>query len=564
MADDYAPGGATSVALREGSLARRAAAAEELAQESERPDLDWIVTVYDYLWRPVGELGDFIEQSGDDGRNELPTATIKIKGDDPLIPIFMNCRTTMVGVTIETGGLRFAFYVDTFDYEFSNGAWVGTANLLGIWDILNYLPVYPNWLAPIQAQLFSHAVFIGPVVTCIENMISESALRLQLGISEFLDNLLSLNFDIRSWFGTLLQSNGRLDQALKCPIYVVRTNPFLDTSMLTARTVRFETCAEVLKDMTNPYGIDVRVDLWLTGDAQPDPWANLSQPTYVVTVKDRSQVTGPTKTVLDSVIRTVVDIEGSMLGHVLDPLLNPQGAYSPENVFIAPTLGINFVMPWVLLIAPEPGEPGSVNTCKITAHTPRGWRHIVGGRSPRWLNDLMNVTYAWIIDSIAILVGFSGIPSDLFSGFLNNVFLAFQQIDHYERRNQMGPYHPATEVVHPTASAPYNIETLFAFINALWDSRGWTAVQATFRNGEVYTLGRDVFRGALVSVAYLGRTQLFTDFVERVSWKVDQSTRDIMIQVGDGRAMESPLAKHQKALTGAFEAINVLTLSPQS
>jgi hypothetical protein len=118
--------------------------------------------------------------------------------------------------------------------------------------------------------------------------------------------------------------------------------------------------------------------------------------------------------------------------------------------------------------------------------------------------------------------------------------------------------------MHATASAPYNIETLFAFVNALWDSRGWVCAQATFRNGEVYTLGKDIFRGGLVSILYLGRTRLYTDYIENVMFKIDQKTRDLMIQVGDGKAKESPLAKHQRFLTGAFEAINVLTLSPQS
>ena len=63
---------------------------------------------------------------------------------------------------------------------------------------------------------------------------------------------------------------------LKTPIYVVRTNPFLDTSPLVARTVRMESCGTVITDITRAYGVDVRVDLWLPGDDQPDQWANLT------------------------------------------------------------------------------------------------------------------------------------------------------------------------------------------------------------------------------------------------------------------------------------------------
>ena len=553
--------------------ATAATAAETLASQQGALDAnDFVITVYDQFWRPIAAVGeDCMEHSGTDPRNNLPSATLKLKGNSPLIDVFMNCRTTMVGVTFETGGLRFPFYCDTFDYEMTEkGEWTGTAHLNGIWDILNYLVIWPDWMLPIQAQVFSYAVFMWALCTVIENMVAEQALRIQTGLNEFINNLGSGNPDIRAWFGTLLQSNGNVFEMLKTPIYVVRHDPLTDTSPLYARTVRMETVAAVLKDITKAYGVDVRVDLWLPGDAQPDYWTQtipelaLDQPTYVVTAKDRSQVTGPTKTVLDSVLRTVVDLEGSLLGNVLSPLLNPQGEYSPENIFIAPTLGVNFVPPWVIVIAPEPGERGSVATCKISDHTPKGWQHIIGGRSPKWLNDLMNATYAWIIDSITILLGVSGIPSDFLAGFLNNSFLAFQLIEHYQRRSEVGPYHPGIEQMHATASAPYNVETVFGFINALWDSRGWTSAQCTLRNGEVYTLGKDIQRGALVSIVYRNRTRMFTDYVENTMWRFNPKTRDLFIQVGDGKAKESPLAKHQRYITASMEAINVLTLAPQS
>jgi len=222
------------------------------------------------------------------------------------------------------------------------------------------------------------------------------------------------------------------------------------------------------------------------------------------------------------------------------------------------------VEPWALLIAPETGEKGNVVNCRLSFHTPKGWVHIIGGRSPKWLNDLMNAFFSWMIDSISILVGFTGIPSNLLEGFLNNTLLAFQMVQNYKRRDEVGPYHPGIEVFHATASAPYNIETVFGFINAMWDSRGWVSAIVSFRNGEVYTLGRDVFVGGLVSVLYMGRTRIFTDYIESVTFRLDRSTRDILLQIGDGKAEEAPLAKHQRFMTGMLESINVALLTPQS
>lgn len=556
--------------LTTGTPAQKVDAAHKLAEYKSRVDKEFIVTVYDKLWQPIREVGaDMISVQGADPRNDLPTATLVLKGTSDLIDVMMHCRDTMVGVTVETQGLRFAYYVDTFDYAFENSEWVGTANLHGIWDILNYMVIWPNFLFPIQVQIPSHAVFIWGLCTVIESMVGECALRLQSGLWEFVNNALSLNPDIRAWFGTLLQSNGNIFNILKTPVYVVHTNPFFDTSPLVAKTVRMETCGTVIREITKAYGVDVRVDLWLPGDEQPDYWTKnvgfmaLEQPTYVVSAIDRSQISGPTGTVLDSAIRTVVDLGGSFFGDVGDVIQTVPGQ---EGVFTSPLLGVNYVPPWAVLIAPEPqaGEHGNVVSCKISEHTPKGWQHIIGGRSPKWLNDLLNATFAWIIDSISILIGFVGIPSNLLEGFLNNSFLAFQLIENYGRRNKVGPYHPAIEVFHATASAPYNIETLFGFINAMWDSRGYTSAQVVIRNGEAYSLGKDIFRGGLVSLLYHGRTKLYTDYVENITFRVTEDTRDLMIQIGDGKAKESPLAKHQRFITGVFESINVLTLAPQS
>ncbi|SRX93556.1 hypothetical protein MSP7336_01795 [Mycobacterium shimoidei] len=554
--------------VQSGDPARIGPAAERLAEIKDDVETEWVFTLYDNLWRAQGGIsGDIMEGSGTDPRNDLPSAKITQTGESRFIDALMECRKTLVGITLETAGLRYAYYVDTHEYKYENTAWTSTSNCLGIWDILNYLIIYPLWFLPLQIQPISHAVFIGPLVTVIENMIAECALRVQSGIMEFLDNALSLNLDMRTWFGTLLQSNGNIFEMLKTPVYVVRTNPFLDTSPLVAKTVRMQSCGEVIKEITKPYGVDVRVDLWLPGDAQPDPWANLDQPTYVVTVKDRSQIEGPTKTVLDSVIRTVVDLEGSLVGKALDPLLNPRGEYVPTNftgMHIAPALGVDFVPPWTIIIAPEPGDKSSLISCEIVDHTPKGWQLTLGGKSPKWLNDLINATMSWLIDSAMIIVGFTGVPSNILDGFLNDAFFAFQTIEHYTRRSEVGPYHPAIETMTATNASPYNIEALFSFIAKLWDTRGYTSAKAVFRNGEQYKLGKDIFRGALFSIVYMGRKRLFTDYIENIMWRFTRDERNVLVQVGDGKAEEAPIAKHQRFISGLQEAFNVLTLAPNS
>lgn len=555
-------------ALDSGDPMRIADTARRLTEAKSRVDTEFRFTVHDYLWRPTGYIaGDLIEASGTDPRNNVGTARIKVKGDSPLIDQFMGCRNTLVGVTVETAGLRFPFYVKVHRYTYERGAWTGNLELKHVSDILNYLTIWPTWWLPIQAQPFSHAVYFWGLCTVIESMVAESAMRLQSGIWEFINNALSLNPDTRAWFGTILQALKRdglsLDtftRMLRTPIYVKRTNPFLDTSPLAARTVRMETCGAVIRDITRAYGVDTQMDLWLPGDPQPDQWTNLDTPTYVFSTKDRSQVEGPTKTVLDSVIRTVVDLGGST--GVLGSLVEEVPGF--DGVFRAPALGVNYAPPWAILVAPDNGEDGSIISAEIADHTPEGWQHIIGGRSPKWLNDLFNVSLSWLLDALQIVLGFTGVPSDLLAGFLNNSFLAFQLVQLYSRRDEVGPYHPAVEQFHATASAPYNVETLFGFINAFFDSRGYTAATAVFRNGEQLALGRDVYKGGLMSLVYHGRSKMVTDYIENTMWRITPTEREVLVQIGDGRKDEAPLAKIQRLITGAFEVLNVITLAPQS
>lgn len=556
-------------ALSTGDPVRIATTARDLTEARSRVDTDFRFTVCDHLWRPTGVIGpDLIEASGTDPRNNVPSARITVKGNSTLIDQFMQCRKTLVGVEVETAGQRWNFYTKVHRYRYERGAWTGTLDLKGIWDILSYLVIWPTWWLPIQAQPVSHATYLWALCTVLESMVAECAMRVQSGIWEFINNAGSLNPDFRAWFATItsalardgltLQTFGRM---LKTPIYVKRTNPFLDTSPLAARTVRMETCAQVITDITRAYGVDTRMDLWRPGDPQPDPWAGLDQETYVFSTWDRSQIEGPTKTVADAAIRTVIDLGGS-LGGIFGALSKEIDGF--DGQYQSPALGVNFVPPWAILIAPEPGEDSSILSCEIADHTPDGWQHIIGGRSPKWLNDLMNASYSWLIDSVQIVLGFTGIPSDLLSGFMNNAFLAFQLVQHYDRRSDAGPYHPAIERFHATASSPYNVETTFAFINALFDSRGYTAAQVTFRNGDQYAYGRDVLRGGLMTLVYRNRRRAVSDYVENVMWRITETEREVMAQLGDGRKDEAPLAKIQRFITEAFSIINVLTLAPQS
>lgn len=556
---------------------RQAEAAKDVAEEFASSDTTFTVTVFDKFWNEIGVAGNYIEVSGTIPRNAAPQATLKLPENHWLDPYLSECENTMVGVLIETEGISEAFYVKRHREKLGeDGVVTLTSELVGIWDILNYLPIWPSWNLPIATQPFSHAIYFSPLCTSIEAMAAQQSFRIQAGLHEFLNNALSLNPDVRTYVGSLLQAienDPQTGSVLKTPLYVVRTGLLTDTSPLFCRTVRMETVGQVITDITAAYGVDVRVYLWRPGMPQPDKYANLTHPTYVMTCKDRSQVEGPTKTALDSGLRFLVDAQGSLLGKTLDPLLNPDGEYAPEGIYIAPKLGLVFVPPYAQLETPDTivadgqvvRSKSALMTYEIVRSTPLGWQHIIGGKSPKWLNDLMNAFYAYVIDVAQIILGFTGVPSDLLSGFLNDAFFAFQLIQHYSRRDDVGPFHPAIEVFTATNSSPYNVEALFQIIQVLWDSRGYTTAVATFRgqNGP-FKLGRDIFPGALMSLVYASRTKVFTDHIELVSFKANRTTRELTVTIGDGKPIQHPIVEVKRTISEAIAAFNVATLAPAS
>lgn len=563
--------------LDSGVAWRQAEAAKNIADAFSSSNTDVKVTVCDAFWNEIGVAGNYIEVSGTIPRNAAPQATLKLPENHWLDPYLSQCENTMVGVIIETDGISEAFYVKRHREKLDeDGKVTLTSELVGIWDILNYLPIWPSWYLPIATQPFSHAIYFSPLCSVIEAMAAQQSFRIQSGMWEFFNNALSLNPDVRAWLGTMLQAiknDPQTGSVLKTPLYVVRTGVFGDSSPLFCRTVRMETVGQVITDITKAYGVDVRVYLWRPGMEQPDKYANLTHPTYVMTVKDRSQIEGPTKTALDSALRFLVDTQGSLLGKTLDPLLNPNGEYAPEGVYIAPTLGLVFVPPYAQLETPDTivadGEvvrsKSALMTYEIVRSTPLGWQHIIGGKSPKWLNDLMNAFYSFVIDAAQIILGFTGVPSNLLDGFLNDAFFAFQLIQHYSRRDDVGPYHPAIEVFTPTNSSPYNIEALFQLIQVLWDSRGYTTAVATFRgqNGP-FKLGRDIFPGALMSLVYASRTKVFTDHIELVSFKSSRGQRELTVQIGDGKPIQHPIVELKRNISEVIASVNVASLAPSS
>ena len=496
----------------------------------------------------LGTIGDYTSATAQWKRNDVDTATIVLKGSDPLGPVARKCRDTVRPITIRANDMKWTGRVDTCEKALSNGEWTYTLQCLGDYNWFNKIFVWPNWALPIEIQEPKEAVYIGPEITCLKVMIAEQLIRLQLGIWDWADNLLNP----MAWFAAALEEEGLLT-----PCAVVPTNPLFDTSRWVAVKARMDSVATMLQQICKDDGLLASAVLWEPGDPQPTNWYTLTEPTIVMDIKDRSGITGPTGTFIDGLITSVLDLQSSELGNVLAPLLNPNNLYHPEGVNIAPILGVNFVPPWVIYDADNPRS--GIVEAHIVDHHPLAYTVLQGGKSPQWINNLINATLEFVMSAGMIALGITGIPDNLFDGSLDDVVLAFMQEENTNRRFALGKFgYP--EYFTGSGSSSYTLEAWFAMEIAMWDTRGYTSAQITTMDGYPYRFGRDVFVGSLASVVSDG--QLATNYVDSVTLNDDRSNRIKMTaQIGDGAAEESPLAKLQRRLSNFQKAFQTMMLS---
>ena len=449
-------------------------AADMMAAAELAAPTDILVTLYDKVYKTRGEVNDYINVECAFPRHLVETGNLVMKGDDPLAPAALLCHEEVVPITIEIGHLlwsgRIKIAKDRFGWK--NEADTVVCELEGDRAWLMKIMAWPNFLLPIQVQFPPRGVAIGTAISVIKWVVSTQTFRLQSGLWDLINNLGSLNLDWKSWFGTALMQDPLGDDGvfdlsdvmrmLRTPIFVVGNifDGLFDTSPFISINWRMDKLYDLIDQVVKDNGLVVEVRLWRKGDPQPQDnmLFPLTSATIVVDVKDRMGIVGPTHTFLDGILRTLIDLQDSVFGEALNPFLNPNGEIAPEGFNIAPLFGLHWVQPWALFNADHP-QSGCWG--EMAHHHPLAWRTIIGGHSPKWMNDLINATLAFFLDMIMIIVGFTGVPSTLLDGLFNDILLAFALADNMSRRIKLGPYgYP--EWFAPTGHAPYNIDGVFA------------------------------------------------------------------------------------------------------
>lgn len=546
------------------------AAARQIQELEQRPPQDIIATLRTNTCEVAGEVGDREYLRLSFPRLGMPVGMLRLKGQDPMAEVALRCDKTVVPFVADVGPLRWSGRVDVAVDRFGDAEKPDTVECTLLHDKawLTRVCAWPWWFSPIQIQgPPSRGVAFGNAITLIKYLFTSQFLRIQLGLWEAINNLVSLNLDWRSWFATLTTNHANpldirdIKRLAVTPCYVVRGEEgWTDTSPFLSINWKMEDLLSVVDQTCRDCALTIEVWLWEPGMEQPDPIAKklnlLTAPTICIDVKDRQGVTGFSGTWVDGLQRTFVDLADSMLGNVLKPFLNPKNEYAPRGVNIAPALGLHYVMPWTVFNCdnPDSGIKG-----EVTHHATVAWRTITGGKSPAWFNRLIDNTIAYWIDMISIVIGVTGIPSTVLEGAFNDLWFAYQLTDNYDRRVSEGPF-GFPEIFKATGSGSYTLEAFFQQKTLQFDTAGYASGKVVVDNCYPYELGRDCFPGGMSTL--IRRKEVFSDFIEdAVLEDSNDEFAKITYQIGDGRAEDAPAAKIQRRLGDLQAGVNIALLA---
>lgn len=384
-------------ALRGGNPLVAIQTAKAAAMPQLIPSPNATLSVYDQYYTCIEPdcSGRYIDLHLVDPRKDLPAGTMTLDGDDWLAETVIQCDEIVVPVIYNKGnspwdpvnpGYRWSGRVDVAHDQSKGGVQTVACELVGDKTWIDRILAWPDPFLPIFIQEPGEWFGIGPGLTVIATLIAEQCFRLQMRLWELVNNITSLHPDFIEWLSELLGGN-KLDllQALVTPVCVIMPDVLTDESAWIEINGRMDSVWKLINQQLQDNGFDLDATMWIPGDPQPEGlWFPLTVATCVITLRDRSGFTGPWGP-FEGLVVDLTQLEGSLLGNALAPLLNPanEAAYLTPDLgeYIAPTLGVDFIPPSVYFNL-DVVESGMIDF-SVDHHAPLAYQAVIGGQSPK-------------------------------------------------------------------------------------------------------------------------------------------------------------------------------------
>lgn len=555
MDNPYAPGTEAWLRAAAAELDSMVAADERSIEEQQ-----FDIRVWDRNYDLRGFCNDYITATVEFARNRVGPGQIVVPGDSEWGPVMMRCWREVVPITVDVNGKRWSGRVDTCERTWDANGLTYTATLVSDYAWLQSIYCWPSPYAPLGAQLPKSMNKIGPAITCMKEYLRANLDRLQIPLWPILNDLsigglvshvggvMNPNY-WRNLDGDQDNSPVRWDNPLSkkanWPVAVVPTDVRKDGSKWVAMTARMVDADTLFTDILKDEGLTLTAELHIPGEDAPIPGLELTRPTIVIDIVDKSVGTGEVGNPVTGLARTVVEFAADKVTKVIKPYNGPDSEKYKQREFF----GQDPTQSWVTLWE---SERSGISMSRITAHHPLARYALVGGRSPGWLNKGVNLLIEGALSAVLTFAGMAGIAPTLLDGVLDDVFLAFDRYYDMQRNADLGPY-GFYEYFAPGGAAALSLSGLTTGLSALHDTRGYLSYVFDIDDRAPYQFGKHMEIGDPINVEAGGL--LYRQYLDSAVVNHEPgagiATR---LGIGDPSAEESPTARMDRKLKrlGAF------------
>lgn len=468
------------------------------------------VVIYSNKLEPLGLVNNYESAEVEFLWNQVGTGEIVIPAHHEFAKLCMSVDRTVVPITVTYNDERWSGRVDIATREGVRGQKKITLSLIDDYAWFHAILAFGNPRSAPEVQFPPQDIAIGPIRTVIDHYLTPNAKRLGL------------------------------------PITMLPFKKHLDTTEWVVGVARMVPLDELFQGWLDNSSCRLVIRLWLPGDPQPHPDLYLTKAQYLVEVVDNPKESGVINT------QTFLDGLADALGQLVTGFISQVGGFLiPGLADAVDGLFKRAEIPSVVWSS----ESSGVANSRLTVKHPLYYSVVVGGKSPTWLNELVDmvaelaVTWVFALLSMAVLPGLSGLLASLFK----DVFLAFQKFADQKTKADMGIL--GFPEGFANAQAGYTFAANQVAERALNEGRGQRAMTIEVMDGYPFLAFYDYHVGSICGLEDEGEVSY--DRCRAIKVRDSRSER-VMVSavIGDDRVDEDPSAKNTRLIKGLQEAIN--------
>lgn len=448
------------------------------------------------------------------------TGSLQVSRDHPLADRLMQADYDMVPITADINGQEWSGFVDQFVSEGAPGEEIVSCTLLGWYAIIHAILGRPNPFSPLEVQAPAQDLRAAPLVTAVLHFVLRNAARLDL------------------------------------PIYV-RKPEGRDLSPFVTRWSRMTPLDEVIEPALDEHGYQMRVTMLHAGQQVPGT---------ILSAKEYKRHGNPILSAMDNMF------EEWQKGRVPKDVSDPDTATTISTpgllVEVVPKRSREFVR-WST-------EGGGISHIKITGNNPKAHTAVVGGKSPAWINDAIDLGIDIAMEglvqaagaAIGAIVGsvfpgagtviggaiggaIGGVVGGFFKDNLHDVFLAYSEYTDQELKAALGPF-ARPEVFISSGAGTFSYDAIDAGLTGLKEARGGRTIELTVTDGRPHQFGLDerlddgrIRRGYQVGDinTFSDRGTTISDYVSQVEVVDDWQGISAKPTIGDLKIADPPELK---------------------